>query len=77
MKSKKKTNETNPIYMVDLRKIDGGGAFPCPKCGTVISPDAGEGTWEIVESKVKNDELSELIINCNKCGVIIKLVGFQ
>jgi len=65
-------------YVIDLTKIEGDGAFPCPKCGTVISPDdETESTYEIVDTKVKNDELSELIVICKKCQSTIKLTGFM
>ena len=75
----KKTSMKNKIaYTVDLTRIDGDGAFPCPKCGTVISPDdETDETYHIVETKVKNDELTELILTCNKCGTTIKLTGFM
>ena len=66
-----------PAYTIDLTKIDGDGAFPCPKCASVISPDdETEETYHIVETKVKNDDLEELILSCKKCGTTIKLVGF-
>ncbi|MGB9778935.1 MAG: hypothetical protein ACP5IM_04780 [Candidatus Bathyarchaeia archaeon] len=65
------------IYTVDLTKIDGDGAFPCPKCGAIISPDdETEEVYQIVETKVENDDLAELILICNKCGSTIRLVGF-
>ena len=65
------------IYTVDLTKIDGDGAFSCPKCGTMISPDdETEEAYRIVETKVKNDELAELVLICNKCGSKIRLTGF-
>jgi len=64
-------------YTIDLTKIDGDGAFPCPKCGIIISPDdETEEIYQIVETKVKNDELAELLLTCNKCGSTIKLEGF-
>lgn len=64
-------------YIIDLTKIDGDGAFPCPKCGTLISPDdESEETYHILETKVKNDELNELVLTCNKCKSMIKLTGF-
>jgi len=67
----------NVAYTIDLTKIDGDGAFPCPKCGTVISPDdESEETYQILETKVKNDDLEELILTCKKCGTTIRLVGF-
>jgi transcription initiation factor IIE alpha subunit len=63
--------------MVDLTTIDGDGAFPCPKCGVIISPDdETEEIYKILDTKVNNDELTELLLLCNKCGSKIKLVGF-
>jgi predicted RNA-binding Zn-ribbon protein involved in translation (DUF1610 family) len=74
---KKPAVKKSPTYTIDLTKIDGDGAFPCPKCGTLISPDdETEETYQIVETKVKNDDLEELILSCKKCGTSIKLVGF-
>jgi predicted nucleic-acid-binding Zn-ribbon protein len=66
------------VYTIDLTKIDGDGAFPCPKCGSVISPeDETDTTYEIVETRVKGDDLEELVLTCKKCGTTIKLVGFM
>jgi len=74
---KKTTMKKEARYTVDLTKIDGDGAFPCPKCGTLISPeDESDSVYQIVETKVENDDLAELILTCNKCGSTIKLVGF-
>jgi len=74
---KKAEVKKSMAYEIDLTKIDGDGAFPCPKCSTVISPDdESEETYQIVDTKVKNDELAELVIMCKKCGTTIKLVGF-
>ena len=75
----KKTSMKNKIACtIDLTRIDGDGAFPCPKCGTVISPDdETDQTYQIVETKVRNDQLTELILTCNKCGTTIKLTGFM
>ncbi len=75
---KKTAMKKDVIHTVDLTKIDGDGAFPCPKCGTMISPDdETDETYQIVETKIKNDELTELVLTCNKCGTTIKLVGFM
>jgi len=75
---KKTAMNKDVIHTVDLTKIDGDGAFPCPKCGTVISPDdETDETYQIVETKIKNDELTELVLTCNKCGTMIRLVGFM
>ena len=65
------------IYTIDLTTIDGEGAFPCPKCGVTVSPDAEtEEVYRISETKVKGDELAQLILLCNKCDCKIKLTGF-
>jgi len=69
--------KNTPDYTIDLQKIDGDGRFPCPKCGALIAPDdESEEFYQIVETRVKNDELTELIIQCNKCNSKIKLIGF-
>jgi len=75
---KKAAVKKNEAYTIDLTKIDGDGAFPCPKCGTVISPDdESDTTYEIVETKVSGDDLEALMLTCKKCGTTIKLVGFM
>ena len=74
---KKATTKKDVMYTVDLTKIDGDGAFPCPKCGVIISPDdESEEVYTILETKVKGDKLAELILMCKKCGSKIRLVGF-
>ena len=74
---KKTVVEKSMMYSVDLTKIDGDGAFQCPKCGVIISPDdETEEIYAIVETKVKDDELVELILMCNNCGSKIRLTGF-
>ena len=75
---KKSMSKKIVAYTIDLTQIDGDGSFPCPKCGTVISPeDESEEVYKIVDTKVVNDELVELVINCNECRSNIKLTGFQ
>jgi predicted RNA-binding Zn-ribbon protein involved in translation (DUF1610 family) len=74
---KEAVTKKSVMYTVDLTKIDGDGAFSCPKCGTMISPDdETEEAYRIVETKVRNDELAELVLMCNKCGSKIRLTGF-
>ncbi len=75
---KKDALKRTVLSTVDLTQIDGDGSFPCPKCGAVISPeDESEAVYKIVDTKVINDELVELTINCNTCRSNIKLTGFQ
>ncbi len=66
------------IFQVDLTKIDGDGDFPCPSCGQIISPDDESGaTYEIVDVKMKNDQLDKLVIVCSKCNSLIHISGFE
>ena len=74
----KKTLEKPVPYSVDLAKIDGDGSFPCPKCGSVISPeDESEEAYRIIKTKVINDQLVELVVVCSNCESTIRLTGFE
>ena len=65
------------VYRIDLTKIEGYGDFPCPSCGAIISPDdETEDVYVILETKLKNEALQELLIQCNKCRSKIHLTGF-
>lgn len=62
---------------MDLTKIQGNGDFSCPNCKVTISPeDEREDVYRILETKVKGQDLEELLIQCNKCESKIRLVGF-
>jgi hypothetical protein len=66
------------VYVLDLTKIDGSGDFSCPKCGNTISPnDQTEKAYSILEAKVKNQGLEEIMILCNKCESELHLTGFS
>lgn len=72
---KMKTIET---YVIDLHKIKGNGEFKCPKCGTNISPDdLSQDVYTITETQVKEDRLEKVILQCNKCGSKLHLIGFE
>jgi len=74
----KKLDKKESQYTINLVAIEGEGAFPCPKCGTTISPDdETEISYKIIDTKIVNDELAELIIACLKCRSIIRVTGFQ
>jgi hypothetical protein len=76
--TKKSRSQGRITNTIDLRKIDGNGSFPCPKCGIIISPeDETEEVYKIVHTKLVNDELVELDIVCSECRSKIKLTGFQ
>ena len=74
----KKTLEKSGPFMVDLTQIDGDGSFPCPKCKNMISPeDESEETYKILNTKVVNDQLVELVVECISCRSTIRLTGFE
>ena len=76
MSGKKKENEID--FVVNLRKIDGDGDFPCPKCGVIISPgDESEEIYGELEAVMRGVELEAILIKCKKCGSVIKIVGFH
>lgn len=78
MMMKKEAVQKGTAFTIDLTTIEGDGAFPCPKCGTTISPeDESEEVYKIVDTKVVNDELVELVVMCGTCGSTIKLAGFE
>jgi len=78
MMMKKPQKKDDSEYNINLVSIDGDGSFPCPKCGMTISPeDETEKSYKIIDTKVINQELAELVIACGKCGSTIKLTGFQ
>ena len=65
------------VYRIDLTKIEGDGDFPCPSCGAIISPDdETEDVYVILETKLKDEALQELVIQCNRCRSKIHLSGF-
>jgi len=66
------------VYIVDLTKMDGSGDFSCPGCGTAISPDdCTEEAYSILEPKVNNQGLEELVLRCNACASQLHLTGFS
>ena len=74
----KKLDKKASGFKIDLASVEGDGSFQCPKCGLSISPDdESEENYQILDTKVVNDELSELVISCGKCGSKIELTGFQ
>ncbi len=65
------------VHTIDLTKINGEGDFTCPSCGTIISPeDQSDEVYNILETKVTNNCLEEILILCNRCGGKTRLVGF-
>ena len=74
----KKLDRKEAQYKISLVSIEGDGSFACPKCGMSISPeDENEENYKILDTKVDNNELAELVIACGKCRSTMKLDGFQ
>ncbi len=66
------------LYEMDLTKTGGDGDFQCPGCGAAISPDdCTEEAYSILEAKVNDQGLEELVIRCNKCASELHLTGFS
>ena len=66
------------VSVLDLIRMAGNGKFPCPKCGVDISPDdETDKVYSILEVKVENENLEELVIQCNRCFSHIHLTGFS
>ena len=66
------------VYKVDLLQTEEEGEFLCPCCRTIISPDdETEDVYSVLEAKVRNDKLDNLLIQCNICSNKILLTGFS
>ncbi len=75
---KKNMAKRGLTYTIDLTQIEGDGSFPCPKCGTVISPeDETEELYKILDTTVMDDRLVELVVQSAVATSVIKLTGFQ
>lgn len=74
----KKLDKKESIYNINIATVEGDGSFPCPKCGMMISPDdETEENYTILDTKVVNNDLSELVVACGKCRSTIRITGFQ
>lgn len=66
------------MYVLDLSTINGSVDFSCPGCGTIITPDdCTEEAYSILETKVDDHSLDELMIRCNRCKSNLHLTGFS
>ncbi len=73
---KKAQLKRSGVYKMDLSQLDDEGTFRCPRCQTAISPDDdSEEVYKIVDTKVVNNQLAELVISCGTCAAQIKLTG--
>jgi len=70
--------ERNKLYTIDLTKTIGNGNVKCPKCGVEISPDdMSEDVYTVLQSIVNKDCLERVVLQCNRCGSKINLIGFN
>jgi DNA-directed RNA polymerase subunit RPC12/RpoP len=70
--------EKSKLFVVDVSETKRSGEFKCPKCGVRISPDdRSEDAYMILETVMKGDCLEKLVLQCNKCGSKIQLIGFN
>jgi hypothetical protein len=67
------------VYKINLNETDTEGNFSCPGCKrigrkTIINPnDESNVSYEVLETKMKHDEMESLILGCKKCGSKIEL----
>ncbi len=70
--------ERNKPYTIDLTKIKGKGNVKCPKCGVEMSPDdTSEDVYTVLQPIANRDCLERVVLQCNRCGSKINLVGFN
>jgi hypothetical protein len=66
------------VYTVDLLELNSQGDFLCPCCGASISPeDESEEVYSVLETRVRNNVLEDVLISCNNCSNKILLTGFS
>jgi len=67
----------NQVRTIGLAKIKGNKDFSCPNYRVTISlEDETESFYSIVETRVRNVSLEELVIVSAECGSNVSLVGF-
>ena len=75
---RRQQNTQTHAFKIDLFSTDKNGAFPCPACGNLISPDdETEETYSILETRVDIQGLEEIVICCKKCSTLTHLTGFS
>ena len=65
------------VHTMDLAKIEENGDFSCPNRRVTISlENEAKSVYSVLETKVRNVSLEELIIVSTECGSNVSLVGF-
>jgi hypothetical protein len=66
------------LYTLDLSRIQGNKEIQCPKCQAILSADdETENVYCILETKVRDNHLEELVIQCQRYRSKIRLIGFS
>ncbi len=72
---KKATTQQIKAYKLDMSQTKEDGSFPCPNCGIRISPDdRSDSKYIVYDSKMKDDNLSEIVISCKRCLALTHLI---
>ena len=67
----------NQVRTIGLTKIKENKDSSCPNRGVTISlEDETESFYSILETRVRNMSLEELVIVSAECGSSVRLVGF-
>ena len=75
--SKKETDEAGAGKRTRFNQnSEKRGIIPAQIEGLPSPEDESEDVYTILEEKVGNDALEELVIQCNKCSSRIHLIGF-
>ena len=65
------------LCAIDLAKIEGNGDFSLPNRRVTISPEGQiESVYGVLETKIRNMSLEELVIASNECVSNVRFVGF-
>jgi hypothetical protein len=65
-------NEEIEVNIKDVSSTKGD--FPCPKCGTIMTPDDNQ-EYDIIDKDVEDGFLISLLIKCRNCNTQIRITG--
>jgi hypothetical protein len=65
------------LRTIDLTKNEGNEDFSYPNRRVTISPeDQIESVYSVLEAKIRNMSLEELVIASNECVINVRFAGF-
>lgn len=67
------------LQTINLKIADKEGNFPCPNCGSVISPDdESEKVYSVLDTTLDDEgNLDQMVIRCKVCKKKFTLEGFD